>query len=191
MRTLGVLCCVLALAGCATTRRPAAPAPDWETRVRELQQANTWQLDGRAAVAVGSQGWQATLDWRERSGSAELHLAGPLGIGAQVITQTAAGLSINGARASEATLTQLQDRLGFSMPIDNLRYWLLGVPDPRLEFELTRNDQNRAQHLSQGGWSVDYDRYLPVAGDVLPGRVVLSRDDVRVRIVADHWNIGP
>jgi outer membrane lipoprotein LolB len=189
MRTLAALCCGLALAGCATTR-PAAPARDWETRVQDLQTAGSWQLNGRAAVAVGGQGWQATLDWRERGGSAELHLAGPLGIGAQVITQTAGGLAINGAPASDAALTQLQDRLGFSMPIDNLRYWLLGVPDPRLEFELKRNDQNRAQHMSQAGWSIDYDRYLPVAGDVLPGRVVLSRDEVRVRIVADHWNLG-
>lgn len=190
MRILCLTGCMLALAGCVTPR-PLAPAHDWPGRVSELQQSPRWQMTGRAAVAVGTQGWQATLDWRQHSGSAELHLAGPLGIGAQVITQSAAGISINGAAASEATLEQLQDRLGFQLPIDNLKYWLLGVPDPRLEFDLTRNDQDRAQHLTQAGWTVDYDRYAPVGGDVLPGRVVLNRDEVRVRIVIDHWTLSP
>jgi outer membrane lipoprotein LolB len=81
--------------------------------------------------------------------------------------------------------------LGFELPIEHLKFWLLGVPDPHGEFELTRNAQDRAQHLSQAGWSIDYDRYQAASGDVLPGRVVLVRDDVRVRIVADRWTLNP
>jgi outer membrane biogenesis lipoprotein LolB len=69
-----------------------------------------------------------------------------------------------------------------------LRYWLLGVPDPSAPFELARNDQDRAQSLSQAGWRVVYDRYVPVESDVLPARVILSREDVRVRVVIDHWD---
>jgi outer membrane lipoprotein LolB len=65
---------------------------------------------------------------------------------------------------------------------------LLGVPNPASAFELSRNGEDRAATLSQGGWSVAYDRYLAVAGDVLPGRLVLSRGDVRVRIFIDHWD---
>ena len=190
MRILAVTLCLFALAGCVTTRS-VGPKLDWDARQAELQKASSWQMNGRAAVAVGTQGWQATLDWREQPGSAELHLAGPLGIGAQVITQTAAGISINGSRSSDAALAQLQDRLGFELPIEHLKFWLLGVPDPHAEFELTRNAEDRAQHLSQAGWSIDYDRYQPANGDVLPGRVVLTRDEVRVRIVADRWTLNP
>ena len=160
-------------------------------RVETLQHASVWTLEGRAAVAAGTQGWQASLDWRQSAASSELHLSGPLGIGAQVITQTPNGLSINGAASSAATLAQLQDRLGFELPIDDLRYWLLGVPDPNGPFDLRRNDQDRAQHLVQAGWSIDYDRYMAASGDVLPAHIVLTRDDVRVRIVVDHWEIHP
>lgn len=191
---IAALVALLVLAGCATTRTVSPPprgAHDWDARVQQLQQALSWQMNGRAAVAVGTQGWQATLDWRERPDSAELHLAGPLGIGAQVIKQTPAGLTLNGAAPSPAAVAQLQERLGFELPIEHLKYWLLGVPDPAAEFQLTRNDQDRAQHLSQAGWSIDYDRYLPASGDVLPGRVVLTRDEVRVRIVADKWTLNP
>src|ERR1700733_389797 len=176
-----------ALAACATVR-PLPPSVKWEQRVTDLQQGGGWQLDGRAAVAIGTQGWQATLNWRQSGTFAEVHLSGPFGIGALVLKQTPEGLSLNGAPPSDAVLSQVQEKLGFDLPIENLHYWLLGVPSPKSTFELSRNDQDRAKVLSQAGWSIAYDRYTPVAGDLLPGRLVLTAGDVRVRIVIDHWN---
>jgi outer membrane lipoprotein LolB len=156
----------------------------------QLQRADAWQLDGRAAVAVGTQGWQASLDWKESGGLAEVRLAGPLGVGALVVKETADGVSLNGAPPSGTVLDQLQARLGFDLPLGELRFWLLGVPDPRTSFDVTPNDQGRALELKQAGWTLDYDRYMPVGGDVLPARMVLSREGVRVRIAVDHWD-GP
>src|ERR1700691_3892557 len=92
-----VLCCTV-LAACVTTRRapaPASAAVGWEQRVGELQRSSAWQLDGRAAVAVGTQRWQATLNWRQQGDAAEVHLSGPFGIGALVLKRTAQGLSLN------------------------------------------------------------------------------------------------
>ena len=190
LRLITAACCLVVLSGCVSTRLQQ-PAGGWSMRVQTLQHANTWTLAGRAAVAAGAQGWQASLDWRQSTASSELHLSGPLGIGAQVMTQTADGLSINGAAPNPAALAQLQDRLGFELPIGDLRYWLLGIPDPGSTFDLQRNDQDRAQHLVQAGWSIDYDRYMAVGGDVLPAHIVLTRDAVRVRIVVDHWELHP
>ena len=144
-------------------------------------------MDGRAAVAFRDQGWQAGLNWRQRDGSSEVHLSGPFGAGALVLKRSADGLSLNGAPPSDAVTAQLQERLGFELPLDHLRFWLLGVPDPSAAFELTRNDQDRALHLTQADWSIDYDRYMPVAGDLLPAHLVLTREGVRVRIAVDHW----
>jgi outer membrane lipoprotein LolB len=181
-----LLACCTALGACVTTRLPA-PSMTWERRVSDLQQASSWQLDGRAAVALGTQGWQATLNWRQTDVFAEVHLSGPFGIGAMVIRQGPDGLSLNGAPPSDAVLSQLQERLGFELPLDNLHYWLLGVPNPVAAFDLSRNEQNRAQKLSQGGWNIVYERYQPEGGDLLPVRLVLTRDEVRVRIAIDRW----
>jgi outer membrane lipoprotein LolB len=181
-----VLCS--ALAACASVRPLPPPSVKWEQRVIDLQHADTWQLDGRAAVALGTQGWQATLNWRQSGMFAEVHLSGPLGIGALVLKQGPDGLSLNGAPPSDAVQSQVQDKLGFELPLENLHYWLLGVPNPASGFELARNDQDRAKSLTQAGWSILYDRYQPVAGDLLPMRLVLSREDARVRIIIDHWD---
>jgi outer membrane lipoprotein LolB len=186
-RALTLICCC-ALAACATTRTAPPPSIKWEQRVGDLQSATGWQLDGRAAVALGTQGWQATLNWRQTDNAAEVHLSGPFGIGALVLKQTAQGLSLNGAPPSDAVLSSVQEKLGFDLPIENLHYWLLGVPNPGSTFDLSRNDQDRAKLLSQAGWSIAYDRYMPAAGDLLPARLVLTTGDVRVRIVIDHWD---
>lgn len=191
-RVLLILLCSTVLAACVTTRRAPAPAPaasGWQQRAAALQELDAWQLDGRAAVAVGTQGWQASLNWRQRGESAEVHLSGPLGVGALVLERTPDGLSLNGAPPSDAVLAQLQGRLGFELPMDQLRFWLLGVPDPSAAFDLKRNDQDRAAQLTQDDWNIDYDRYMPVDGDLLPARLVLRHEGVRVRIVVDHW--GP
>ena len=190
MRRALLLVVCSALAACATVRpvAPAAPAVTWDQRVAELQHAAGWQLDGRAAVALGTQGWQATLNWRQSGMFAEVHLSGPFGIGALVLKQGPDGLSLNGAPPSEAVLSQVHDKLGFDPPLENLHYWLLGIPNPAIGFDVSRNDQDRAKGLTQAGWSITYDRYIPVAGDLLPARLVLSREDVRVRIIIDHWD---
>jgi outer membrane lipoprotein LolB len=176
------------LCACVTTRQAPPPsAVGWEQRAENLQKTASWQLDGRAAAAVGTQGWQASLNWRQRGDSAEVHLSGPFGVGALVLRRTPDGLSLNGAPPSDAVLTQLHERLGVDMPFDHLRFWLLGVPDPGAAFELQRNGQDRALKLTQGDWSIDYDRYMPVDGDVLPAHLVLTREGVRVRIAVDRW----
>jgi outer membrane lipoprotein LolB len=188
MRRAIVLLSCVSLSACVTPHPSTAPAVSpWEQRVTQLQHAAAWQLDGRAAAAVGGQGWQASLNWRQSGATAEVHISGPFGLGALVLTQGPDGVSLNGALPSDAVFAQLQERLGFELPIDDLRYWLLGVPDPDAAFDLKKNDQDRAQQLIQAGWSVDFDRYIPDNGDVLPTRLVLTREGVRVRIAIDHW----
>ena len=185
-RLLGHIACCAVLAGCATMRPAIAPAP-WEQRLSELEHSSAWQLDGRAAVSLGTQGWQASLDWRQRGDSSEVHLAGPFGVGALVLKATPAGISVNGAPPSEDVVAQLRDRLGFELPIDSLRFWLQGIPDPSSEFELTRNNQDRALELTQAGWNIRYDGYMANNGDLLPARLVMRRADARVRIAVDRW----
>ncbi len=175
-----------ALAGCVTTKT-APPHSSWDQRVIELQRAGGWQLDGRAAVVYGTQGWQAALHWRQSGMFAAVNLSGPFGMGALELKQGPDGLSMNGAPPSDAVMAQLQDKLGFVLPFDNLRFWLLGIANPAAAYALSRNEQERAKTLNQAGWNIVYDRYMPVQGDLLPARLILSREDVRVRIIIDHW----
>ena len=185
------LAACLSLSACVTTP-PAPPvmAPlAWELRMPALQQVSQWALDGRAAASIGKQGWQASLAWKQQGSTSELHLTGPLGIGASVVRLSPEGLSIDGAKPREDAAAILQERLGVELPLGSLRFWLLGVPDPGEDSTITRNAQDRAQQLSQSGWTVVIDRYMPVQGDWLPAQLSVLRDDVRLRIAVDTWDL--
>lgn len=178
------------LAACASHRvAPPRPTTPYAQRMIDLQNIQRWQLDGRVAVKVDTQGWTATLAWKEDGPSAEARLAGPFGIGSLVIAESPDGLSLNGEPPSDAVAQQLREKLGFDLPLSALRYWLLGVPDPNTQFELVRNDQDRAAHLTQYDWNVDFDKYVTAGDDLLPGHVELNRGRIRVRIVIDSWNL--
>jgi len=186
---LVALVAALVLAGCAVNR-PAPPRQgvEWAQRETLLQQASAWALDGRTAVAVGTQGWQATLDWRQANGVSEVHLSGPFGAGAMLIKLGPDGVSVNGAPPAANEQAQLEAKLGFAPPLAELRYWLLGVPAPGEPVEhLERNALDRAVALDQAGWSVHYERYEGVGEDSLPALIRLERDTVRVRVAVDRW----
>ncbi len=178
------------LVACVALRPVRAPI-SWSQRVIALQNNPSWDLSGRVAVAVGTEGWQATLDWRQRATLSELHLAGPLGLHAMSLRNTPAGLSIDGAPPSDLNVTQLQERLGFELPLEHLKFWLLGVPDPSTTFEMSMNAVGRVEHLMQADWTMDYDRYGALHGDWLPAHLILQHAGVRVRISVDRWTLAP
>lgn len=189
-RLAAIALCAALLAACASTRPPLGTPQAWDGRVAELQRASVWDLSARAAVAIGTQGWQASMNWRQRDQTSEVHLAGPLGVGASVLRLSPAGLSLEGAPRGTDALEELKNRLGFDPPLHDMRYWLLGVPAPGEPFELVRDAKDRAHQLQQAGWTIDIDRYLPDGGDLLPGHLTLTHEDIRVRIVVDRWNLS-
>ena len=180
------------LAACAShpVIAPLRPEAPYAQRMVALQNTQRWQLDGRVAVKVDTQGWTATFAWNEDAPAAELRLAGPFNIGSLVITQSADGLSLNGGPPGDAVTQQLREKFGFDLPLNSLRYWLLGVPDPSIPYEILRNDQDRASRLTQVDWSVEYDKYVAAGDDVLPGHIELTRGRIRVRVVVERWNLA-
>lgn len=179
------------LCACVSVPTVVPPKKAWPERMQELQAAQRWDLQGRAAGAVGTQGWQASLDWRQSAQFADVRLAGPLGAGAVAFRLSPQGMELNGAAVNTNPHVYLQERLGFTPPFDNLRYWLLGVPNPNQPFQFTANALDRAAQIRQGGWVIDYGDYAGNGADLLPKRFTLHRDQVRVRVAVDHWNLGP
>jgi len=180
-----------AFGGCRTLPTPA-PGASWEARRAELQARTHFELRGRVAVAAGSEGFNASLHWIQDGARAQLTLAGPLGAGGAQVTATAEDLELTTSRgdrlSGEAARTQLAARLGFDPPLSSLRYWVLGVPDPQAPATETLDaGQQRLSALVQEGWQIGYDGYASAGAEVLPARLTLQRDAVRVRLLVDTW----
>lgn len=90
---------------------------------------------------------------------------------------------------NDAARTELTNRLGFDPPLDSLRYWILGVPEPGHPAQESLDPQQpRLASLQQDGWQIQYNGYMSVGGEWLPSKLTLQRQGVRLRVVVDGWN---
>lgn len=187
------LALVFALTGCQTVPVSPAPSVSWSVRRPELQALRRFGLNGRVAVAVGKQGFNAGLRWAQSAAVTHVALTGPLGAGGVEVTADGGELSVvtsNGKRLGDAAArTELASKLGFEPPLTSLRYWILGVPDPSTHSSVQLDSQQRVAQLTQDGWRIDYTAYMPVGAEWLPRLITLRREDVRVRMVVDAWQL--
>lgn len=190
---LAGLALAFALAGCQTVPLPAAPAVAWSVRRPALQTLSRFGLNGRVAVAVGKQGFNAGLRWSQTGTMTHLSLTGPLGAGGVEVTADGGNLSVVTSSGkhlgADEARRELEDKLGFEPPLASLRYWVLGVPDPARPASVQVDSQQRLTSLTQDGWRIDYGSYMPVGAEWLPRLMTLQREGVRVRMVVDGWRL--
>jgi outer membrane lipoprotein LolB len=192
-RALALVATLVGLAGCQTLPARPAMAPDAAARAA-ISALPAWQATGRVAVRAGDEGFSASFDWREAEGHGELGVRGPFGAGAVRISRSDERIRIESGAAPpldvswpfEALEPELVARLGFPLPLDPLRYWVLGVPAPAPPADGAGSD------FRQDGWHVSVSDYVSVAGSPgpLPARLTLSRDTTRIRVVVDRWRVG-
>lgn len=180
----------LLLAACVTPPEPIEQ--DWPGRREALQSKSDFALVGRVAIVAAGEGLNASMRWTQTGDRAVIALDGPLGVGGarievegeHVQLQTSRGEQLDGDAARE----ELQRRLGFELPVGLLRYWLRGVPAPRMPAEeVLQPDAPRLASLGQDGWSIVYPDYMGSAEGPLPRRLNAQRGEARVKIVVDRW----
>jgi outer membrane lipoprotein LolB len=185
---------LLALAGCRTLPVATTASAPWESRRPALQALPHFLVKGRVAVATGATGFNANLRWAQDGDNAHLTLDGPLGIGGVQVNSQGEMLEVVNAHGehigNDLARAELRNRLGFDVPLASLRYWILGVPRPDAPAEESLDPaQQRLDGLTQDGWHVAYGAYVDAHGQVLPARLTLERDAVRVRLVVDDWQL--
>jgi outer membrane lipoprotein LolB len=192
----GPLLLALFLAGCAAApQRPVPPDVEvaWQARRALMGEVTRWHLMASLAVRTENDGGQANLDWHQREGAYEIRLSGPLGSGAARLTgdgSHATLLLANGRRLSDPSAAQLlYDEFGWWLPVDSLRYWAVGLPDPALPARWSLDPWGRLASLEQNGWAVTFDTYRPAGELELPERVTISGHEAEVRVVARRWSL--
>jgi outer membrane lipoprotein LolB len=193
VRRAALWCLVGLLGACsATPPRPAIPVA---RDLASIAQLARWQATGRLAVRTSQDGFSAHFDWRQAPGDGELSVRGPFGAGAARISigseririESGADAPIDIAAPYDALDPVLSARIGFPLPLESLRYWLLGVPAPAIAAQPAGEDA-----FQQSGWRVAARAFAPVEGapGPLPGQVDMTRGSTRIRVLVDHWRMG-
>lgn len=191
-RRLAACAIALLAAGCATLPQPG-DAVEWPARRSQLQALEHWTLNGRIAVAAGAEGFSGGLTWRQDGAQAAIEMRGPTGgralsiaVNGEVFSVTdGAGARVDGEDAQRL----LADRLGTALPIGQLRYWLVGAPAPEVPHQETLGAEQRLSQLEQAGWRISYTSYRSVGDQVLPVRLELTTDGLRLRLAVADWRL--
>ncbi|MEM6513321.1 MAG: lipoprotein insertase outer membrane protein LolB [Pseudomonadota bacterium] len=192
--TSGVLIACLLLAGCATTGRVEVDLPalgDWEQRRSLLADADDWSLTGRIGIRSDDDGFNARFRHTQDGRRFDATLSGPLGVGTIRVAGDTRAIVLTDKDGEQLTLSNPEADLlrlyGWTIPLDSLKYWALGIPDPAVAATPVIDDAGRLTSLEQRGWRVDIDRYREYAGQQLPARITATSTTTRVRLVVDRW----
>lgn len=183
------------LFGCAVppTVSPAAQGA-WTTRQSVLMKLTHWGAAGRIGVINDREGWHASFQWEQRGSDYRIDLIGPLGQGRVVVQGDTENVSIqtqDGHWIAPDADALLEQSLGVRLPVNGLRYWARGLPEPGSTPTLRTDAQGRLTRLEQNGWIIDYPAYAPtsILNLDLPERIIARRQDLSVKLVIEQWTL--
>ena len=165
----------------------------WLERRDELRAIEDWRVEGKLALKAGRDGYNGTLSWEQFGTETDFRFRGPFGFGGFRIHGDADRLRLKTTTGTDVYLddpeADMQERFGWSIPVYSMRYWIVGVSDPDEPATEIVDDSGFLTELEQHGWSVTYDGYREHEGYLFPRKVVMERADVRIRMVADRWEL--
>ncbi|WP_019866387.1 lipoprotein insertase outer membrane protein LolB [Methylovulum miyakonense] len=175
---------VLLLSACSSV--DVAPDGTYSrSALQDLGPLAEWSLDGRLALSGNKDSWSASMAWEHEGAQDQLKLSGPLGQGATVVRLNGDVVSIDRGGGNVQTSNQpeafVNQQLGMSVPIKALSHWIVGLPEPGPAFV------DIPSGFRQSGWMVEYKQMQQVDKRVLPRKMTIMNDRVKLKLIIEQW----
>lgn len=197
---LGSLALSIILTGCAQHKTipenqldPSELKTEKGHETIEATSIQSWDLSGAMSARGASKAWSAQIHWQQ-SGAHEyqIRLFGPLGGGTVIIdghkgrtTYTDGSKQIS-SKNPDALFEQ---QTGLRLPVQNLYYWVRGLPAPGPISAKTWGPNHTLSTLSQDGYSINYSNYTMTHQALLPTKIRLEGHGLLIKLVIKQWNI--
>ncbi|TAN65179.1 MAG: outer membrane lipoprotein LolB [Methylobacter sp.] len=179
-----VWCLIFLLSACSVVQ----VEPDMRysrAAMLHLYELEHWSFEGRLALTGQSDSWSANISWEHSPEAEKIKLSGPLGQGAvvmsligNVVTIDRGGGDVQSSMQPEEFINQ---QLGMFVPVRSLRYWVVGLPEPRLSYKETGGGFNQA------GWLNEYKQMQSVDDSAMPHKMTVMNNQVKLKLIIDHW----
>lgn len=190
--SLCALLVISVLSACASQPIGTQTEVNSSAHLARLAQLSDWQAKGKASVTSPEQSLTLNVHWQQRGDTLVVDISGPLGQGSGQLSGQPGAYRLRSPQGEffADSLNQFSRQLmGSDLPLDSLRWWLLGMPDPDLAHSLSFNALGLVDELTQAGWQLGFSRYqgetLP-----LPGRIDLQQlndQGNKARVVVTQW----
>lgn len=191
-RRVAAILCLALLQACAG--RQLLPE-NVDARSQLVAQTREWTMVGRVAVSDGKDGGSGRLEWIATSEQESLTFRAPLGQGGWKLQRSGrrASLDLGDDRVyhGDSLSDLLVVHLGWQVPVEAMRYWVMGIPDPSSPHKQEFNDAGLPTMLAQAGWKVRYDSFRGTGDLILPRKLVAQKDPYSVKLVVSKWDTFP
>jgi outer membrane lipoprotein LolB len=188
-----VVAAAIFIAGCVTPKGIELPdLSEWEQRQAVLAAIEQFDFNGRIAVKAGDEGFNGKLRWNQEASAFSATVSGPLGIGTVRIAGDDQFIEITDKDGVTTVLADVERdlfyRYGWTIPVESLRYWALGIPDPRTPAETVFGESGELAELTQRGWKVTVSQYREAGGgQPMPRLLTATNTETSVRLIIDRW----
>ncbi|GBU13740.1 lipoprotein localization factor [Enterobacterales bacterium] len=191
----------LVLAACSINA-PKGPAtsptsPQWREHEAQVKQLEHYQTRGAFAYISDRQKVYARFFWQQYSAdSYRLLLTNPLGSTEMELKVQSGIAQITNNQGKKYTSDNpdemIQKLTGMSIPLANLRLWMLGLPGDESDFTLDSQYRLSKVNYSQNGLkgNVVYQSYSDDVIPSLPDRLELTQGDQRIKLKMDSWTLN-
>lgn len=186
---------LVAVTACSSQKPQPSQPPAQSAQPQSADALQRWEATGKLGVRSPKENGSANLTWQQASGNYRIHLSGPLGAGATVISGSPAGVSLQSGSepavfaSSPAQLTE--QIMGWPLPVSEMFYWVRGLPAPGAVAGEQKNSQGLLQSLQQAGWQLSFGGYQNVGPYQLPTRIKAATNQaagpVSVTVVIKDW----
>lgn len=187
IRLLLAAALTLYLSACATTQ--TSQSETYDSAVADIER---WHIRGKIGIRTTTESLSAMLNWQQLVGAYTIRLTGALGSGSLQIIGNDDGVTVRQAGeidqyASDAGQL-LQQRLGWSVPIEHFYYWIRGLP-AAVPIQQQTSADGQLSALEQAGWRIEYLRYQQFADFALPSKLRLQHEDLKVTLIIKEWQL--
>jgi outer membrane lipoprotein LolB len=193
-----VFCLALLAVGCTTSPSSSSMLKAmnrdqlFDRNQDKLSNLESWQFDGRFSVRANKGADSANLLWLQEGDRYLLKISGPLQQGTVFIRGDATGISYKDSKGVTDSADTPEELLArhtqYDLPIESLRYWVLGRQDPSYAFDLTIAANGDLRTLSQNGWTIRYETFSTVEPYRLPTKMVMKHEKVEIVLSVHDWN---
>lgn len=187
----------LLLGACASN---PLQSPGWQAHRDSVTQITDWQLDGRLNIRQGRDSDTINLNWTQRGEQVSIRLSATLlGLGGVAISGDASSVVVEKNGEEPRVLPGLdalgREYLDYDFPAAYLLWWVRGLPVPSLPASPVL-DQNQLLHsLVQTDptgqrWELGFENYEQVGAVILPRRINLESQGVRLRFLISDWQLS-
>lgn len=184
---------LLSLCACATMPQPGTHYLTWQKRQQQLNNINNWNIYGSLGISYNNQDIIAHYKWQQSEVDYIITLYSTLDIGSVKIVGNPEQVTLWRSATLKTTAKTpevlMQSQLGWSLPLENLKYWILGLPTPQLPTTTKFDSYNHLIFLQQQNWQIQYSDFKAIKNIDLPTKIFINNPQLRIKIVIKEWQL--